>query len=64
MNTSMKTQWYIAIVYAYSFHIMVTEWLHSGYIVVTQWLRSGYVVVTQWLHSGLLGSSTPDYKAL
>jgi len=42
----MALQWYIDIVYAYSFHIMVTEWLHSGYIVVTQWLHSGYVVAT------------------
>ncbi len=31
----MALQWYIAIVNAYSFHIVVTEWLPSGYIVVT-----------------------------
>ena len=42
----MALQWYIAIVYAYSCHIVVTEWFHSGYIVVTQWLRSaGYIVL-------------------
>ena len=58
LNTSMKTQWYIAIVYAYSFHIVVTEWLHSGYIVVTP-ANSRMESATMSFPAEPLGSSKP-----
>ena len=54
----MALQWYIAIVYAYSFHIVVTEWLHSGYVAVTP-ANSRMESATTSFPAEPLGSSKP-----